>query len=55
MTDKGMTHGLTIIYSGSNPDVLLWLQRIRAQASHPQYQGDIVVGTPFLLSDPAED
>lgn len=34
-----VTHGLTIVYNGANSAVLEWLQKIRAQANHPQYQG----------------
>lgn len=44
-----MTHELTIRFNASNPAVLAWLQKIHAQANHPQYQGDIKVGDPVPL------
>jgi hypothetical protein len=49
------THAVTIIYNGNNPDVLEWLQKINSQASHPRFQGGIVIGEPYLLNDPTAD
>jgi hypothetical protein len=45
------THQVTIRFNAANPAVLAWLQKIHAQANHPQYQGDIEVGQPVPVDD----
>lgn len=41
------THTLTIAFNAANPAILAWLQKIHAQARHPQYQGDITISHPM--------
>lgn len=49
------THRVIITFNAANPAALLWLQKVRAQSRHPQYQGDIEVGPVVPVTEVADE